>query len=278
MAPRSGSVGDVLVAAALVPETALLVPGGAGRADVLAAERAAVLRAVAQLVAAAPDRVLLVVAAPRFLGAPVAGGAPAATLPGDRQVTLGGAGVADGTLGWAYPAPGQPRAASDRGGGGTPAGSDPARSGPQGQATVATTVGRLALVAGGWTGPVDVEGAAGDVATAVAASDRTALLLVGSLSARRGPDGPLPDDARAPDVERSLVADLIDLGPDARRRLAEVPAALADELAISARPLWQHLIAVVERDGRRWHGELHSLSAPFGATYAVLTWTPEQHP
>lgn len=263
----------MLVAAALVPETALIVPGAAGRADVLAAERAAVLLAVAGLFAAGPDRVHVVGPVRRPLGAPLTVGVSHGTGPASPGVWLGAAGVDEGSLGWSASTPSA--GASDRGGSGWPAGSDHRRSGP---ATVATTVGRLVLAAGGWTGRVDVDDVDDVEGTTAGDGGRTALLLVGSLSARRGPDGPLPDDPRVEGVEADVVADLVDLGPAARRRLADLPAALADELAISARPLWRHLVAEVDRDGRRWRGELHSLSAPFGATYAVLTWAPEQQP
>ena len=106
---------------------------------------------------------------------------------------------------------------------------------------VASAVGLLLLDQTGWRGPVElVPAGVTDGATqrmrgdGLVARRRTGLLLVGGLSARHGPDGPLATDERAAALDDALVADLTDLGPGARSRLAAVPAHLASVLAISA--------------------------------------------
>lgn len=221
----------MLAGAALVPDTALLVPGAAGRADVLTAERAAAARAVRALLDARPERVVVV--------------APAAPVARVAQVTQD-AQVAQVAVGAAVP-----------------------RSAP-------VEVARYLLHDAGWPAGVDVVAAGGEDPAALArlghglahGTDRTALLLVGSLSARRGPDGPLPTDDRAPGLEDAVLADLVDAGPEALARLADVPARLAADLAVSAWGPWQVLAGA-----RPGPGTLVHRAAPFGATYVVVTWT-----
>lgn len=266
-----------MLAAVLVPETALLVPGAAGSSDVLPELRAAALAAVRDLLAVGPDRVLVV--APQHPGRPSAGNGPGehgtlreddrpgraradevVRLSGPMHPTLAAAGVDDSRLGWAVPAP---------------PGSVPVRD-------VAPSVGLHLLQRAGWAGPTDVVVVPpdADVARRVGSDldDRTGLLLLGSLSARRGPDGPLPDDERAPEVDAQVLADLVALGgpghAQARQRLAGVAAATATELAISAWAPWQVLCAAVGDEPRRRAAERWS-GAPFGAGYAVVSWLPE---
>lgn len=256
-----------MLAAVLVPETALLVPGAGGSADVLPELRAAALAAVADLVAAGPERVLVV--APRHPGRPSAGKAPAGGgthgdevlhLSDPMHPTLAAAGVDDSLLGWTVAAP---------------PGSVPVRD-------VAPSVGLHLLRRVGWEGPTDVVvvPADADAAWRVGAEQvtaRTGLLLLGSLSARRGPDGPLPDDERAPEVDAQVLADLVALGgpghAQARERLARVTATTAAELAISAWAPWQVLCAAVG-DEPRWRATERWSGAPFGAGCAVVSWLP----
>lgn len=255
----------MLAGAVLIPDTALLVPGAAGRASVLDAERSAADDAVRRLLAARPDGVVVVVPGP-------AAAAPALGVPG--HTGLGAAGVPDGALGDAVRV-GDPRAH------GVPAG----RARGVASAGVAASVGLLRLAAAGWSGSTRVLTAAGSDAPALAAHGSAlatapgslGLLLVGSLSARRGPDGPLPTDDRARAFEDAVLADLLDLGPDAARRLAAVPRGTATELAVSAWGPWQVLVGAAARtDGDAAaapRGDLLHRSAPFGAGYAVLAWT-----
>jgi hypothetical protein len=244
----------VLLTAVLVPETALLVPGAAGSADVLFEERSAVLGALRDLVAAGPSRVVVVASAPRSVA-----------LTGPLRPSLTAAGI-DGGSTWAAPA---------------------------GDAVEVTDVGPavalLALAAAGWSGETSVllvGPEPGALLTATAGledlgvpggrgrreAEHVGLVLVGSLSARRGPGAPLPEDERAPATDDAVLRDLLDLGPEARARLAAFPATLAEELAISAWAPWQVLVSVVDADVRRWRGELRLVSAPLGATCAVIEW------
>jgi hypothetical protein len=236
----------VLVAAALVPPTALLVPGAAGRADVLADERATALDAVRILVDAGPEVVVVV---------------PPGTGPvalGRLRPSLAAAGVDDAALDWS------PR---------------PTRGAGRGRRVddVAAAVGLLLLDHAGWGGPVEVLPAPPtDGATLRMRGDelangarRVALLLVGGLSARHGPDGPLATDERASSVDAAVLADLIDLDGPARSRLAGVPAHLAGVLAISAWGPWQVLVGAAPGNPA---SVTHHASVPFGAAYAILAW------
>ena len=244
----------MLAAAALVPETALLVPGAAGTADVIPDVRAAALDAATALVAADPDRVVVVAAS-------AAAGDVVRTGP--LRPTLSAAGIDDDVLGW------RAERAEDRPG----AGARPIRD-------VGASVALLLLRAVGWSGEVHLLTAGSRVPAELQAvggrltegPERVALLLSGSLSARRGPDGPLPDDERAAAFDAAVLGDLTDLGPQARERLAAVPTELADALAVSAWAPWQVLLGA---SARRLSGQVRWVGAPFGATYAVLSWTAD---
>lgn len=262
----------MLVAAALVPETALLIPGAAGAHLPLPEERAASLAATGDLVAADPD-VVVVVSTGRS-------GREVLELTGSLRPTLAAAGVDDAVLGW-RPAVTAPVA-----------GSGPVTQVAQvaqvAQVTevtdVATSVGLLLLGEAGWTGSTralqiassDAGGLRERGRQLVAGPERIALLLVASLSARRGPDAPLADDPRAEAVDGAVLADLVDLDPVASARLAQVPPGLAAELAVSAWGPWQVLVgAAARRHGAaELRGELRLVSAPYGATYAVVLWRP----
>ena len=265
----------MLVAAALVPGTALLVPGAAGRAEVLVDLRAQALDAVAELVAAGPD--LVVVIAP---------GSRDRQLDGPVRATLAPAGILDGRLGWSRPA-------------------------ADGAAVVgiAASVGLLLLARSGWLAPVRVvevgpspggstsaeravrlHAVGADLVAAQAGTgvggqsgpDRFGLLVVGSLSARHGPDAPLADDARAPAFDARVLADLADGGPAARARLADLDADLASELAVTGWGAWQLLVGAV--GDREVEAVVLGAAAPFGAQHVVATWvvrpdcTPDRTP
>lgn len=241
------------MAAALVPPTALLVPGVSGATPVLGVERAAAVAAATAVRAARPDVVVVV----------AEGRGPARHVTGRLHPSLAASGVDDARLGWA------PRASYGRG-----------------RATVvdevAGAVGLLLLDRAGWTGPVELAGVGHadpaelhDLGARLVADRSAALLLVGGLSARRGPDGPLDTDERAAVVDDAAVSDLADLGPAARARLAAVPARLAEELAISAWAPWQVLLGAVDGEPAPAAAPTtvrHHVSAPFGATYATLSW------
>lgn len=192
--PGCGYRRVVLVAAALVPPTALLVPGLAGRARVLDAERDAALAAVTSVLDTRPERVVVV-------------------PPGSTR--------AEGDLRPTFTAAGVPDAVWSGGGGGAPVDDVPA------------AVALWLLDRAGWSGPVRVVGAA-DRALAVdelGAPGRVGAVLVGGGSARRGPNAPLAHDPRAAAADAALEAWLATLEPAGPHGLDD---ALARELAISA--------------------------------------------
>lgn len=245
----------MLITVALVPDVAVLVPGAAGDAEVLADVRAAALGAVAAVQAERPERLLVV-------------------APGDREElwtgrrpSLAAAGIAD-----AWVAPGWGIAADD------------AR--PRLPVAASVGVALLHRSAPEGAGPPDpvVLTVPADLSPArcrergrdLAGPGSLGMVVVGSGSARHGPDGPLADDARAADVDAQLVADLADAGPEARARLAGLDPGLARELAVTGRAPWQVLVGAIEAAAGRSAGgvrsELLAASAPFGAQYVVAAW------
>ncbi|QTE30618.1 class III extradiol ring-cleavage dioxygenase family protein [Pengzhenrongella sicca] len=260
----------MLAIAALVPDTALLVPGAAGRAVVLEATREAALAAAREVVAAGPDQIVVVAPGPHER-----------TLPAPARPSLIAAGIADAGHGWppaeaAAPTTSpQPTTSLPPA---TPAA--PTTSLPPG---VAASTVLLLLAAAGWAGPVTVlEVGAGESGAQVlrergaalaAGAARLALVASGSLSARNGPSAPLPADERAAELDASILADLGAADPAARDRLGSVPADLAGDLAVTA---WAPLQVVLGAAGTAegLAGGVRHTSAPFGVTYAVAVWRP----
>ncbi len=243
----------MLVAAALVPETALLVPGAAGRADVLGKVREAALTAVARVLDEGPDTVVVVAPGPvdRVLGE-------------DARPSLAAAGIPDSALGW-RPAPGRPESVA---------------------ASPGASVALLLLAAAGWRGRTMT------VEVAVSSSDpellraqgavlagpadpgaRTGFLVAGSLSARHGPDAPLAEDPQAVTVDAEMVEAIADAGPRALARLADIPADVAQRLAVTLWGPTQVLLgAVGDPSGARVAADVLVADAPLGAQYVVATW------
>jgi hypothetical protein len=247
----------MFLAAALVPDTALLVPGVGGVADAGAEFREPALAAVGEA-AASGGRIVVVAPgrADRRRGAMV-------------QASLGAAGVPDEALGWRTPA--QVRD--------WPAPSAPDRSGPA--AGVSASVALFLLAQHHAAAAEVVEVAAHDEAAGRAtalhalgarlvADGPTSLVVVGSPSGRHGPDAPLPDDPRAPAYDDALLADLADAGPDARERLARLDPAPAAALAVTGWAPWQVLLGAV--GDTPVEARLLARHVLAGATHAVLTW------
>jgi hypothetical protein len=241
----------VLAIAVVVPETALLVPGAAGRAIVLDDVRAAALDAVREVVRAAPDRVVVVAPGPvdRVLDPP---GRP----------SLAAAGVADAALGW------------------QPAGPQSDGPGPG----VGASVALLLLAHSGWQGPVTVVEVApgGRDGTRVgglralgvelaAEPGRLALLVAGSLSARHGPAAPLADDERAAPLDAAICDDLAAGDPPALWRLGAIPGSLAADLAVTAWAPLQVLLGAAAGAGPL-ESAVRRRAAPFGVPYLVALW------
>ncbi|MBO9554108.1 hypothetical protein [Cellulomonas sp.] len=247
----------MLVAAALVPDTALLVPGAAGTADPVADLREAALRAVAAAVAGAGTVVV------------VAPGRAVAEITGTVRGSLGAAGVPDAMLGWPVP---------ERTLGGPPDGSPRPGDSADGAPSlgVPAAVALHLLARAGWGGPLRVleVADADDLAArgrALVAHDDVSLVVVGSGSGRHGPDAPLADDPRAPAFDEHVLAALADGGPHARADLAAIDPAMAGELAVTGRAPWQVLLgAVGDADVR---ATLLAAGTPSGAQHAVALWS-----
>ncbi len=254
----------MLVAAALVPDTALLVPGAGGAADPGATLREAALAAVAEVVRAVGEAggANGATGDPEQLGR---GGGLYVVAPGrrDHQVigaaraSLGAAGVPDEMLGWpSVGPPGAPLIGVSASAGLLLARQCGVRA--SGVVEIATTAraGRV--------------GAAHAVGADLADRDATALVVVGSLSGRHGPDAPLADDPRASAYDAEVLADLADAGEAARLRLWQLDPTLASELAVTGWGPWLALAAAVggaSVDARLLHSEVLA-----GAAHAVLTW------
>lgn len=227
------TVGGVLTAAALVPPTPLLVPGAAGRAVVLEAERTAALEAVRRLVASGPDVVVVLSA-----------DGPGTDAPG--RATLAGAGVPDAMLGWSPEE--RPGAVVTH---------------------VPSAVGLLLLERAGWHGRTVLR-PAGSSADAPDREGPFALLVTAGGSVRRGDGAPLPADTRAAAADAALLGWLrascagpCPVDPGTAAELGMDLWAPAQELAGSLGRARDHCGVTADV----------LLSDPFGAAYLVGTWT-----
>ena len=242
----------MLVRAALVPDTALLVPGAAGSADVHAVLRAAALEAVAEVVASQARTIVV-----------VAPGPTSRELAGTVRPSLGAAGIPDDLLGW-------PSEAVTL-----------AHAGISAPPSVASAVGLHLLLRAHRRRDLRVVEVTGrercdDLAalgSALVTDGPTGLVVVGSGSGRHGPDAPLADDPRALAHDARVLADLADAGPDARARLALDDPGLAEELAVRGWAPWQVLLGAVAGDATVT-ARLLATSTELGAQHAVLVWDP----
>ncbi|RCV49090.1 class III extradiol ring-cleavage dioxygenase family protein [Marinitenerispora sediminis] len=225
----------MLIAAAVCPHPPLLVPRLAGgAAPELDSVRTACDRAVAALVAARPDRLLVVGAGGRTArhpggaagslapyGAPIAVGAGPAVLP--LSLTVG-------------------RWLVER------AGAEPA-----GFAELAGDARpEECLVVG---------------AELAASAPRVAVLVMGDGSARRGERSPGRFDERAVDFDDAVAAALA--GADLAT-LATLDPVLAEQLMAAGRPAWQALAGAAE--GAGLSAERLAYEAPYGVGYFVTLW------
>lgn len=247
--------------ALLVPDTALLVPGASGRSRELAAVRDAALAAARRLVAVRPGRVLVVGPAARTRTCEAA----------QLCSSLAPLGIPERHLGW--PAP----CVLD----GCPGHVDPGEAAVQ--AAPATAVGLRLLAAAGWTGPstcVELapspSSGGGQAPVPVPTADRVplpsaeAVLVLGSLSARRAEDSPRAVDPRALVFDEALVADLLDPTGHALARLRDLDTGLAEQLDVSGAEPWRalaHLVGTREVEASEQSAEL-----ALGMDYRVITW------
>lgn len=229
----------------LLPDSALLVPGAAGsQADPLAGARAAVL---AELRAAARGPVLV-----------IAPGRGTRALTGPFGDGLAAAGIARASTGSAS-GTSAPAVVDTPGVGAAAAlallalaGHDPDRA-----ATVLET--------GPEPGPARPAGPA---------SPPELVLVVGSLSARHGPDAPLPDDPEAIAADVALLTALA-AGPRALATvLRDLPLPQCDRLAITGGRPWRCVQSLLAGAGELPDADAALLwsGTPGGAQHAVARW------
>lgn len=246
----------MLVAAAVCPQTPLLVPEVAGgAAEELADVRSASLEAVARLWDARPD--VLLVLAP---------GGPA----GARRARLAGT----------FSRFGLDLVVGDRADG--PDADPKTRPEPccgllVGRWMLDTAAPAALPVCEGWEIGEDTEPEqCAEIGLDVAGrSDRVALLAMADGSARRTLKAPGYLDERAVPFDDRIARALADADPAA---LAAVDPAAAGELMAAGRAPWQVLAAAAAAActgsrSRSWRGALLSYAAPYGVGYFSALWT-----
>lgn len=243
----------MIVAAALVPQAPLMLPGLTGRSDPAAEMRCAAAQVVADLVRVEPDEVVL-----------VASGDRTGAVEVRDELGLHRWGVAAGVAS-------RPETV----------GLQAERAGP---VSLPFAVGSTLLEAAGWQGArrwqqvgwPDAGGAAVAVGAELAEGPaRVGLLVLGDGSARRTLKAPGHLDERAAYFDDALVDALT--GDPAR--LADVDPALASELMVSGLPAWQALAGALSDAPTgpvpvemRWSGD------PFGVMYVVGWVRPVRGP
>ncbi|MGV9804753.1 class III extradiol dioxygenase subunit B-like domain-containing protein [Micromonospora chersina] len=234
-----------LVAAAVCPHPPLIVPELAGAAaPELDDLRAAADAAVARLLAAEPEAILLLGAGPateRFGSADHGSLRPFGL---DRHVRL-----------WKVNCAG-----SDR-------------------LPLSLTIGAWLVNRSGTELPRLARAVATDAAPAecaavgaelVAEADgRIALLVLGDGSACRGVKAPGYDDPRAPAYDEGVAAALA--GADVEALLGLDPV-LSAELKAAGRAPWQVLAGAARAAGGDWRGDVSYHRAPYGVAYFVANW------
>jgi hypothetical protein len=233
----------VLVAAAVCPHPPLLMMGsGRGPDPVLADVRSACDRAVATLVAAAPDEIVVVGSSLEALAYDGSAGGSLAEYGLD--VRAGGSTVClplSLTVGaWLL----------DR------------------QGVESTATWRRRYVGVPASSPST---ACADLGRALAAGpDRVALLVMGDGSARRTRTSPGPYDPAAISYDETIEAALAD-GDTAALRALDQPT--ADRLWVSGRAAWQVLAGAADERTAARNTELLLSAAPYGVGYFVAVWT-----
>lgn len=239
----------MITAAAFVPSTPLLVPeAGSGAAHELAEVRDASLAALAGALAAGPQRVVVLGATSRVIGAPP---------PHGIASYAGGTGSLRG-FGVALDVPLDPVSPSEQ------------------PLSLASTVGAWLLAQVGWAGErlaLELDPACDDPAldaagAALADDVPTALLVVADGSAARTEKAPasLHPDAAAFDLAVATA-----LGSGDPRLLAGLDPSTAHAVSAGGRPAWRAASAALA--GPAYAAELLADQAPYGVGYLVARWT-----
>jgi hypothetical protein len=99
-------------------------------------------------------------------------------------------------------------------------------------------------------------------------AERTALIVAGDGSARRGPKAPGYEDDRARPFDGAVTAAFASADTET---LAALDPVLAAELLVAGRAAWQVLAAACA-DGR-WDADIAYADDPFGVYYLVARWS-----
>ncbi|WP_091096533.1 class III extradiol dioxygenase subunit B-like domain-containing protein [Micromonospora citrea] len=100
---------------------------------------------------------------------------------------------------------------------------------------------------------------------------RVALLVLGDGSACRGEKAPGYDDPRAEAYDDGVARALAGADADALRGLNP---GLSAELKVAGRAAWQVLAGAAEATGGQWRGDVTYDAAPYGVAYLVASWEP----
>ncbi|SCF30930.1 hypothetical protein GA0074695_5426 [Micromonospora viridifaciens] len=106
-------------------------------------------------------------------------------------------------------------------------------------------------------------------ALAAGSERRTAMLVLGDGSACRGVKAPGYDDPRAEAYDEGVARALADADAEALLGLDPVRSA---ELKVAGRAPWQVLAGAVRATGGDWRGDLTYHQAPYGVAYLVASW------
>ena len=101
---------------------------------------------------------------------------------------------------------------------------------------------------------------------------RVAMLVMGDGSARRSLKGPGYLDERAEPFDAEVERAMARADPDA---LLGLDSVLADELLVAGRAAWQVLAGAARNGGGTdaWQGSVAYAAAPFGVSYLVAFWS-----
>lgn len=141
-------------------------------------------------------------------------------------------------------------------------------------------IGSRLLDESGWDGPRRFQALSADLSaeqcaaigrTLVGESGRTALLVMGDSSARRGPKAPGHLDPRAADFDDQVIRAL---GSGDAEALLNLDEGLALELLVQGRAAWQALAGSAGTLSAQVNAELLYSGDPYGVQYIVSAWQP----
>jgi hypothetical protein len=141
-------------------------------------------------------------------------------------------------------------------------------------------IGARLLDEAGWDGPRRFQALSADLSaeqcakigrTLVEAPGRTALLVMGDASARRGPKAPGHLDARAAAFDDQVIGAL---GGGDAEALLKLDQGLAGELLVQGRTAWQTLAGADATMPAQVDAGLLYSGDPYGVQYIVSTWQP----